>query len=260
MKRRNAILSALALVLLAASQAAYADRLQNIIDSGKLTVAVVQDYPPYGSVGADLQPIGYDIDTAGLIARKLGVKLVLVSVTSTNRIPYIISGKVDMVIANLGKTAEREKVISFSHAYAPYYNGVFGPPQDKVERMADLAGKTIGVTRGSIEDLELTQGAPASTTIKRFEDSNSTMSAFLSGQVDLVATGNAVAATVLSKNPPRRPETKFLIKSSPCAIGINKDEKPLLAKVNDIIDQAKADGELSAISKKWLRIDLPKDL
>ncbi|MEI8598161.1 hypothetical protein P4S64_13085 [Vibrio sp. M60_M31a] len=54
----------------------------------------------------------------------------------------------------------------------------------------DLADKTIGVTRGSVEDIELSKIAPETTTIKRFEDNNATLSSFLSGQIDLIATGN----------------------------------------------------------------------
>ena len=83
---------------------------------------------------------------------------------------------------------------------------------------------------------------------------------FLSGQVPLIATGNVVTAAILARNPPKKPETKFLIKNSPCYIGLNKDEPKLRAKVNEILANAKRDGSLAAISKKWLGADLPKDL
>ncbi len=94
--------------------------------SGTLKVAVPQDFPPFGSVGADMAPVGYDIDVATLIAEKLGVKLELVPVTSANRIPYLQTKKVDLVISSLGKNPDREKVIDFTAAYAPFFNGVFG--------------------------------------------------------------------------------------------------------------------------------------
>ncbi|RYF44501.1 MAG: transporter substrate-binding domain-containing protein, partial [Comamonadaceae bacterium] len=168
--------------------------------------------------------------------------------------------KVDLVISSLGKNAEREKAIDFSDAYAPFFNGVFGPADLKVAGADDLAGKTVGVTRGAIEDIELSKIAPASATIRRYEDNNGTITAFLSGQVQLVATGNVVAAAILARNPPKKPENKFLIKNSPCYIGLNKDEPALLAKVNAVLLAAKADGSLSQISQKWLGAALPADL
>ena len=194
----------------------HADALADVTARGTLRVAVPQDFPPFGSVGTDMAPMGYDIDVANLIAEKLGVKAELVPVTSANRVPYLQTNKVDLVVSSLGKNPDREKVIDFSVAYAPFFNGVFGPADLAVAKAEDLAGKSIGVTRGAVEDLELTKIAPTGATIKRYEDNNGTISAFLSGQVDIIATGNVVAAAILAKNPPKRPELKFVIKSSPC--------------------------------------------
>lgn len=240
--------------------ASRADALADITARGTIRVAVPQDFPPFGSVGTDMAPMGYDIDMANLIAEKLGVKTELVPVTSANRIPYLQTNKVDLVISSLGKNAEREAVIDFSAAYAPFFNGVFAPADIAVTKAEELSGKTIGVTRGAVEDLELTKIVPADATIKRYEDNNGTISAFLSGQVEVVATGNVVAAAILARNPPKRPEMKFLIKNSPCYIGLNKNEPALLEKVNGIIAAAKTDGALGGISQKWLGAALPADL
>ena len=250
----------LAFAAVAGANQARADALGDIMAAGVLKVAVPQDFPPFGSVGADMTPVGYDIDVANLIAEKLGVSLELVPVTSANRIPYLQTKKVDLVISSLGKNPDREKVIDFTSAYAPFYNGVFGPEEVAVAKVEDLAGMTVGVTRGSVEDLELSNIAPADATIKRYEDNNGTISAFLSGQVDVIASGNVVAAAILARNPPKRPEVKFLIKNSPCYIGMNKNEPALLEKVNAIIAAAKADGTLNAIAQKWLGTDLPADI
>jgi polar amino acid transport system substrate-binding protein len=258
--RRTLIAAAAMAAAFGLSAPAKADALADITARGTLRVAVPQDFPPFGSVAADMTPQGYDIDMAKLIADKLGVKVELVPVTSANRVPYLQTNKVDLVISSLGKNAEREKVIDFSDAYAPFFNGVFGPSDVAISKAEDLKGKTIAVTRGAVEDLELTKVAPSDATIKRYEDNNGTISAFLSGQVEVVATGNVVAAAILAKNPPKRPELKFLIKNSPCYIGLNKNEAALLEKVNATVAAAKADGSLNAIAAKWLGQDLPKDL
>ena len=253
------LVAAFALASAVFSPAAHADALDTIMKSGVLRVAVPDDYPPFGSVGTDMKPQGYDIDTAALIAKSMKVKLELVPVNSANRIPYLTTNKVDLVISSLGKTPDRAKVIDFSDAYAPYYQGVFGPADIKVAGPADLTGKTVGATRGALEEIQLTKIAP-NATIKRYEDNNATIAAFLSGQVDLIAAGNVVAAAILANNPPRKPEPKFIIVSSPCYVGMNKDEPKLQEKVNSIIAASKKDGALNAISQKWLNAPLPADL
>jgi polar amino acid transport system substrate-binding protein len=146
------------------------------------------------------------------------------------------------VISSLGKNPEREKVIDFSHAYAPFYLAVFGPPDATVSSLDDLKGKTISVTRGAIEDIELTKVAPEGVTIKRFEDNNSTIAAYLAGQVDLIASGNVVMVAISEKNPKRVPALKVKLKDSPVYVGVNKNEPALLGKVNQILATAKADG------------------
>lgn len=255
---KRSILSALVFCTAAlASSFVHADALDDILKNKVLKVAVPQDFPPFGSVGPDLKPVGYDIDMAKLIAQELGVILEIIPVSSANRIPYLTTKKVDLVISSLGKNAEREKVIDFSEAYAPFYNGVFGMANQSVGKAEDLAGKTVGVTRGAIEDLELTKIAPASATIKRFEDNNTTISAFLSGQVGLIATGNVVAASISEKQPNKKLDFKFFIKNSPCYIGLNKNEAKLLERVNAIIAKSKQDGGLNRIAEKWMKIKRP---
>lgn len=89
------------------------------------------------------------------------------------------------MISSLGKNAEREKVIDFSRAYAPFFLGVFGPKGAELKDAAALSGKSIGVTRGAVEDMVLTSVAPQAAQIKRYEDNNTTLSAYLSGQCSM---------------------------------------------------------------------------
>ncbi len=70
---------------------------------------------------------------ARYLAKSMKLKLQLVPVTSANRVPYLQTDKVDLVISSLGKNAEREKVIDFSRAYARFFLGVFGPERGGAE-------------------------------------------------------------------------------------------------------------------------------
>lgn len=258
--RKIALSLSLAAAAAGFSAGARADALDDVMKAKVIRIAVPQDFAPFGSAGPDLKPVGYDIDMANLIGKELGVKVEVVPVNSANRIPYLQTKKVELVISSLGKNEEREKVIAFSNAYAPFFQGVFGLKDAKIAKPEDLAGKTVGATRGSIEEQEITKLAPPTATIKRYEDNNATIASFLSGQVDIIATGNIVAAAIAEKSPARAPVSKFVIKDSPCFVGMNKGEDKLLAKVNEIIAKAKADGELNKISEKWLKAPIPASI
>ncbi len=260
--RRSALRTLLAATAFAAAAlggaaSARADVLANIQKTGVVRIAIPQDFPPFGSLGTDLKLQGYDIDMAHLVAKELGVKLELVPVTSTNRIPYLTTGKADLVISSLGKNAERAKVIDFTQAYAPFPKSVYGPKEAVIKGPADLAGKTIGVTRGSTEDLSLTKLAPASATIKRYEDNNATAQSYLTGQVQLVTLGNIVANAVNERTKLRQLDAKFAVEDTPCYVGVAKGEEPLLQKVDAIITKAKADGQLNKMSEQWMKMPLP---
>jgi polar amino acid transport system substrate-binding protein len=228
------------------------DALDEVMAKKLLRVAVPTDSAPYGFVGTDLKPQGLDIDTAELIGAKLGVKVELVPVTSANRIPYLQTKKADLVISTLGKSPDREKVIDFTIAYSPFFQAIFGPKSLTVKTAADLAGKSIGVTRGAMEDQEVGKIAPPSADIKRFEDMNGTVSAYAAGQVQLMGVGASVAGNFMARNPQVSTEYKLLLKDSPNFIGVAKGEDKLRLKVNEILTAAKASGELNKLSLKWL--------
>ena len=253
MQHRTFLKGAVALALSTALLPAMAQTaLDDVLAKKLILIAIPTDAAPYGFVGTDLKPQGLDVDMAELIAAKLGVKVELVPVTSANRIPYLQTKKADLVISTLGKNPEREKVIDFTAAYSPFFQAIFGPKNLVVKTPADLAGKSIGVTRGAMEDQEVGKIAPAGLDIKRFEDMNGTVSAYAAGQVQLMGVGASVAGNFMAKNPQISTEYKLLLKDSPNFIGVAKGEDKLKAKVNEIIAAAKASGELNKMALKWL--------
>lgn len=247
------------LLAIAAAPVAKAEQnqaLNTIVKAGIVRIAVPDNFSPFGTLGTDGKLQGYDIDTATLVAAGLGVTPSLIAVASPDRIPSLTGGKVDLVISTLGKDAEREKLIDFSRPYAPFFSAVFGPHDLAVSKPDDLAGRTIAVTRGTIEDTALSDLAPSSAVIKRYDDNAATEVAFLSNQTELIATGNAVAADVLTKSLIKKTAIKFVLRNSPCYIGVNKDEPDLLARVDTVIGEALKDGRLDNISRRWLKAPL----
>jgi polar amino acid transport system substrate-binding protein len=240
--------------------AAWADALGDIHKAGVLKVGIFEDFPPFASAGSDMSLHGYDVDVANALAATLGVKLDLVGITGQNRIPYLNEHKVDILLS-VGKSAEREKVIDFTASYAPYYIAVMGPRALAVPDAAAMAGKTIAVNRGTLEDTSLTAAAPASADIKRFDNYNGVIAAFLAGQVQLIAVGNDVGASVLARHPAIEPEQKFQLMSSPDHIALNKNEPALKQALDEAIAKMKTDGSLNKISLQWLQKPLDaKDL
>ena len=94
--------------------------------------------------------------------------------------------------------------------------------------------------------------SPPSTELRRFEDNNATVSAFVAGQTQLLATGVSVAGVMMQKNPQLNTEYKLLLKDSPNFIGVAKGEDALRTKVNAIIADAKKSGDIDKMAQKWL--------
>ncbi|MFT4241123.1 MAG: transporter substrate-binding domain-containing protein [Acidovorax sp.] len=241
-----------ACTLAGAASAQTASALDQITSSKKVRIAIPTDYPPYGMVGKDLHPQGLDIDMANYVAKKLGATPELVPVISANRVPYLQTGKVDLIISTLGKTPEREEVVDFSHAYSPFFQALFAPKSMSIKSWADLDGKSVSVTRGAMADAELTKVAPPGARILRFEDHVGTVSAFVSGQVQAIATSAGEGGTIMRQNPKLDSEFKLVLKVSPNYIGIPKGDVALKNRINAIILEAKQNGELDRLSNKWL--------
>lgn len=247
------LMAAAALIASVAASVAHAQTaLDDIMKAKVVRIAIPTDFPPYGSVGVDLQPQGLDIDMANYIGTKLGVRVELLPVTTANRIAYLQTRKADLVVSTLGKNPEREKVIDFSIAYSPFFIGVFGPKTIALKTPAEMVGKSIAVTRGSVDDAELTKVAPPTAELRRFEDNNTTISAFVAGQTQLVATSAQVAAAMMAKNPQLGTEFKFVLKDSPNFVGVGKGEEKLRGTVNEILAGAKKSGDLDRLAVKWL--------
>lgn len=238
--------------------AARADGLADIKKAGTIKIGIFEDFPPFASLGQDMKVAGYDTEMAGKIAAALGVKPELVAITGQNRIPFLTEGKVDALLS-IGFSDERAKVVDFTDPYAPYYIVVMGPADVMVKSAADLKGKSVAVNKGTLEDTEVSKVAPEGTDIQRFNDYNGVISAFLSGQVQLMVVGNDVGANILSKNPAVKPEEKLQLLSSPSNMAVKKGETGMRDALNGVIAGMKKDGSLNELAKKWLKVPLPAD-
>lgn len=262
LKRRGALLSALALALpLAfASASAHADQLDTITAAKKIRVAIDLAVPPYGLKDEKLNATGSDVETARLLAKSLGLELEIVPTTGANRIPFLQTDKADIVISSMSVTPEREKVVDFSVPYAAILAVVGAPKGMAIAGPADLAGKKVIATRGTTNDQEVTKILPAGTQIVRFDDDATSITAVVSGQADIFATAPPLLKTINEKNPAKQMEPKFTMKVNMLAIGMRKNEPRLKAKLDEFVKAQLKSGELNNIYKKFHGADLPADV
>lgn len=254
MKKIAAFAGALAMLGLGTLSAS-ADALDDIKAAGTINVGIFSDFPPFSSASADLSIQGYDVDVANYIAEKLGVEANLVSVTGQNRIPLLNDKRVDILLS-VGYSDERAEVIDYASPYAPYYIAVIGPEAMTVEGPDDLAGKTVAVNRGTLEDTSLTDVAADDTEVRRFDNYSAVIQAFISGQADLMVVGNDVGAQVLARQDELSPEQKFQLLTSPSQVALNQGEDALKAALQDAIAEMQSSGALNAASEEWLNTPL----
>lgn len=236
--------------------AASAQTLDDIKKKGTITVGMLVDFPPYGTVDASNNPDGYDADVAKLLAKDLGVKLNLVAVTGPNRIPFLLTNKVDVLVASLAVTPERAKQVQFSRPYSAATIVLYGAKKTPIKGPADLKGLRVAVARASTQDTALTAIAPEGTEIRRFDDDASAMQALLSGQVDAIGCSTTVAAQI-AKRAGDGYESKLVLKQQFMAIAMRQGQADLLKAMDAFVAKNTANGELSKLYKKWLQSDLP---
>ncbi|MCJ1899262.1 MULTISPECIES: transporter substrate-binding domain-containing protein [Paracoccus] len=258
MKLNRRIFTALAAGALAMGLAlpASAADLDAIKNAGAVRVGMLVDFPPFGIQDASGKPDGYDADVAKALGEFLGVQAQIVPVTGPNRIPYLLSGQVDVLVASLGITAERAEKVDFSKPYAGISIAVYGDSGLEVADAAGLAGQSLAVARASTQDTGVTAVAPQGTDIRRFDDDASAVQALMSGQVRLIGLSNVVFSQVAGVAGDRF-DKKFDLSSQVQGIAVAPGSDALLEQINAFVDQAKTDGTLDQIHQKWLGEPLP---
>ncbi len=257
-KLSSKLAAAVLVVGAALSGPSMAADLQDILSAGKVRIGVPIDVPPFGFVDANNEPTGLDVDVANMIGEALGVEVELQQITGANRIPYLVTDRLDMVISAMGATPERAQQIAFSSPYSALAIGVFGPDDIAVTTPEDLGSEVIAVARGTTQDLELTAAAP-SANIQRFDDDATAAAAFLSGQADLFATANVVAKDLMDNNPDVELNAKFILRFSPTHVGVQQGNPELLRWLDTFVFYHMTTGELSKLTDKWLGQPLPEN-
>ena len=255
---RYAAVAMLALAVGAmAGRRVHAQTVDEIVSRGTLNIGVLTELPPYGILNDKQEPDGYDVDVAKLLGSYMGVKVNLVPLTSPNRIPFLVTNKVDLIVATFGITPERAKTVLFSIPYSAIENVVFAPKSREIKTLDDLKGLRVGVPRGTVQDVILTKRFGNAVRILRFDDDPSTYQSLIAGQVDAIAETGLTGDGIYAANPGAAIERKFTLLQQPNGITMRANQWNLHQWVNTFVYFVKNNGELNEIHEKWFKKPLP---
>lgn len=247
-----ALVPAVAGLMIRSASAQPAGKLNSVISRGKLVVGTDTGAPPFGFLDKNMHPTGADVETARLLANDLKLPVEFVATTSANRVPYLLTNRVDIVMSTFSILPERAKTVAFSTPYGAINSVIFAPADVKIKTPADLAGKKISVARGTGNETSLEKIAPPTAQIVRFDDEAGALTALATGQVDAYATGDTIAATLAHRFPSKHFETKFIMQSAFYSAGLRYGEPDFLHWINTCIFFHRENGNLAAIYEKFV--------
>jgi polar amino acid transport system substrate-binding protein len=221
------------------------------------TAAVTE---PMSYVDANQNVVGFDIEYATYIARKLGKKLEIVNMEFGAMLPALISGKVDMVGAGLSITKEREKSVLFSESYYP--SGIAAlvrsgteekrtsSENKKFRTFNDIGDKRIGVLLGSIHENYAMKYQPKAE-ILQYQNVSDMITALKHDKVDAAYFDHATLRDVLAENS----DLGILaanVFSVPIAAAFNENNDDLRLKFNKFLKEIKSNGVYQDMVDRWI--------
>jgi len=224
---------------------------------GVLRVGVKCDYPPDGYLDAQGKPQGVEVSLAKQIAAYAfgsADKIELTCVTAANRIPSLQGGKIDLILATLGVSAERAQVIDFSENYAWGGSDVLVPKDSPIKSLKDFAGKNVIVMKGAWQIGWFEKNVPSAILLK-LDGISDGLQALLQKRADGFAHDLDVLRPIAKKNS----DVKLvgeIYQLGYRAAGMRKGEKDWVDYVNAAITQAKKAGFISTWVKEHVEPDL----
>lgn len=232
------------------------DRLAAIREAGVLRVAAFDSNPPFGFVDPQTRQIaGLDVDVAQALADKLGVRLEVVPTNPANRIPLLVSNRVDLVLANFTITEERATQVDFS---IPYFasgqqfiarRGVLTSPEQ-------LDGLRIGLDKGTVHEANLRTRYPNATLVA-YDDTPFAFTALRNGNVQAVTQDGPKLIGVLANAPDadQYEVSPFAISQDLIGVGIPRGQTALKAFVDETLLELEQSGQAQRIHDRWFGPD-----
>lgn len=225
--------------------------MQLVLQSGKLLIGSDTTYPPMEYLDNKNMFAGYDIDLGNKIAQSMGLTAEFKTIPFDDIFNQLTQKKYDIIISSITITDERKAKYDFSDPYLNAGEVIIARRDDTmIKSPANLAGKKVGVQKGTTEEAE----APKHTTpnlVIVYPDNNPALVDLVNGKIDAVLTDLPNAKGIITKNPTLK------IASDPFTneqygIVFRKGEKQFETKVNSILTQLNQNGYLTNLTHKWL--------
>jgi polar amino acid transport system substrate-binding protein len=240
------------------ARSSQAQSIADILAKKTLVIGSLVDFPPFGFTNDQQKPDGFDIELAVLMAKYMGVEAVIVPVANQNRIPFLQSKKIDVLVASLGITPERSKQVMFTNPYVAVNVGIFAPKKVALTEIKQLTTLSVAVARGSSQEGYIDAIAPPGAKIMRFDGEMAPAKAMMTGLADAWADSTILMAEVAKANPALEIESKIVLKRQANAIAVRLDAFELEHWINTFLYQIKLNGELDKLHRKWLGIPMPE--
>lgn len=229
-------------------------RIDQIKKNGKLVLAT-GDYRPFEYHDEKTnQMVGYDIDVAAAIAKKIGVPLEVKDMQFTSLIPTLQIGQADLIIAAMYITDERKAIVDFADSYMDTGMVLVTRADDTaIKSTKDLDGKVVGVKAGATSEkiAQDLKGKGQKLEIKSYKETVDYLMDLEAGRTD-VAINDLLNQLEYNKTHPKVKIVGDPFTKSSLGIAVKKGDKELVDLINSVLKEMTQNGETANLYKKWL--------
>ena len=221
----------------ATESTAKAGVLSKIKENGVIRIGVFADKPPFGFIDKGGVNQGYDIVFAKRIAAELlgdENKVQFVPVEAANRVEFLRSDKVDVILANFTQTPERAEQVDFTLPYMKVSLGIVVPESSAVSSVEDLKGKKLIVNKGTTADAFFTKNYP-DIELVRFDQNTETFNAFKDGRGEALSHDNTLLFAWAKDNAGFKVVVRELGSKDVIAAAVQKGNRELKGFIDELI-------------------------